>query len=285
MKNMGDMDNSGVTYKIDNKAFQKEIEIKRLFVLDLDGTFYLGEKLMKGSLEFINQLKKTGREYLFFTNNASKSPEFYIKKLAGMGCFIENKNIATAGDVTIKYLNEHHKGKAVYLLGTGILKESFRKSGIKLVSKKPDIVVVSFDLTLTYEKISKACRFIREGALFYATHLDLNCPTEDGFIPDCGAICAMVVASTGKSPRYFGKPFRETLDMVSVMTGYDKSEMVVVGDRLYTDIAMGRNNGVTSILVLSGETKQRDLENSEIKPDFVFNTIGEIAGNIGNIEE
>ncbi len=109
-----------------------------------------------------------------------------------------------------------------------------------------------------------------------ATHMDLNCPTEDGFIPDCGSICAMITASTGVKPRYFGKPFKETIEMVTSITGYEKEDMVIIGDRLYTDIATGFKNGVASILVLSGETSVQDLANSEIKPDFVFESLKSI---------
>ena len=194
-----------------------------------------------------------------------------------MGCAAKPGEVVTAGDVTIKYLLERHPGKSVYLLGTDFLEGSFRASGIKLVQDAPDIVVVSFDLTLTYEKLSKACTFIRNGALFISTHMDLNCPTEDGFIPDSGSICALVTASTGIKPRYFGKPFKETLEIITSMTGVGKDEMVIIGDRLYTDIATGYNNGVTSILVLTGETKLEDLEGSEIKPDFVFPSLASVT--------
>lgn len=250
---------------------------KKLFILDMDGTFYLGNRILEGSLSFIERLRETGREFLFFTNNASRTSQFYKNKLAGMGCEVDNKNIVTAGDVTIKYLLENYPGKTVYLVGTELLEDSFKEAGIELVQYNPDIVVVSFDLTLTYEKVSKACKYIRQGAMFIATHMDLNCPTEDGFIPDCGSICAMVTASTGVRPRYFGKPFKETVDMITSMTGYKKDEMVIIGDRLYTDIATGFNNGVTSMLVLSGETRLEDLKTSDIKPDFVFPTLGSIV--------
>lgn len=137
----------------------------------------------------------------------------------------------------------------------------------------PDVVVVSFDTSLTYEKIERACTFIREGAHFIATHPDLNCPTEDGFIPDCGAMCAMVTASTGVEPRYLGKPFKETVDMIKLITGRGNDEIAFVGDRLYTDIAIGVNNGITSILVLTGETSLADVERSPIKPDFIFDSL------------
>lgn len=253
------------------------LRAKQLFVLDMDGTFYLGDRLIKGSLGFLDKLKATGREFLFFTNNSSKNSAFYKKKLAGMGCFVDENTVVTSGDVTIKYLNENYPGAGVYLVGTELLEESFIKSGIRLTENKPDIVVLGFDTTLTYEKMTKACTFIRNGALFLATHLDLNCPTEDGFIPDCGAMCAMVEASTGIKPRYLGKPFRETVDMIKLITGKDYEELAFVGDRLYTDIATGVKNGITGILVLTGETEMKDIEKSDVKPDFIFESLAALG--------
>lgn len=256
------------------------LRAKKLFVLDMDGTFYLGNTIIDGSLDFIDKLRETGRSFVFFTNNASRAPEFYIRKLKAMGCEISRGNIITSGDVTIAFLRESFPGRGVMLVGTPDLERSFEEAGISLVQDRPGAVVVSFDTTLTYEKVSNACRHIRQGAPFIATHMDLNCPTEDGFIPDCGSICAMITASTGVKPRYLGKPFKETFDMIHRLTGFEKREMAIIGDRLYTDIAAGVQNGVTGVLVLSGETKREDLERSEIKPDFVFGRLADIVGMI-----
>lgn len=250
-----------------------ELKQKKLFILDMDGTFYLGERLIPGSLEFLQKLRDKGMDFLFFTNNSSRTSQFYKKKLASMGCFVDEASIITSGDVTISFLRENYKDKAVYLVGTGLLEQSFINGGIKLTQTDPDIVVLGFDTTLTYEKIERACTFIRKGATFIATHLDLNCPTEDGFIPDCGSFCAMVEASTGVKPRYLGKPFKDTVDMIKLITGRSNNEMAFVGDRLYTDIAVGVNNGITGILVLTGETAPGDIEKSPVKPDFVFESL------------
>lgn len=246
---------------------------KKLFVLDMDGTFYLGDKLIKGSLEFLEKLNKTGREFLFFTNNSSRTSAFYKKKLAGMGCYVDEDRIVTSGDVTIKYLVKNYPKAGVYLVGTELLRDSFIKGGIRLVDDNPDVVVLSFDTTLTYEKISRICTYIRNGSYFIATHMDLNCPTEDGFIPDCGAMCAMVEASTGVKPKYLGKPFIETVDMIKLITGCNNDELAFVGDRLYTDIATAVNNGITGVLVLSGETSLKDVEESTVKPDYIFDSL------------
>jgi 4-nitrophenyl phosphatase len=250
---------------------------KKLFVLDMDGTFYLGNKLIDGSLEFLQKLKKTGREFLFFTNNSSRTSSYYKKKLESLNCFVDESDIITSGDVTIRFLNENYPDAGVYLVGTELLEDSFAQGGIRLTAENPDIVVLSFDTSLTYNKIERACTFIRNGALFLATHLDLNCPTEDGFMPDCGAMCAMIEASTRVKPRYLGKPFRETADMIKLLTGRSDDEIAFVGDRLYTDIAAGVNNGITGILVLTGETDISDVDKSPVKPDFIFKSLFELG--------
>lgn len=248
-----------------------------LFVLDMDGTFYLGEAILPGALEFLKEVERSGKRYLFFTNNASKSPDLYIKKLAGMNCLIGRDQIMTSGDVMIRYLNTNYPGKSVYLLGTPPLRESFEAGGILLTEEQADIVVVSFDMTLTYERLERCCTYIRNGALFLATHPDINCPTEDGFIPDCGAICAAVSLSTGKQPRFVGKPYGETMDMVLQASGALRERTAFVGDRLYTDVATGVKNGARGILVLTGETKPEDIAASEVKPDAVFESLGEMG--------
>ncbi len=259
----------------------KNLEVlrsKKLFVLDMDGTFYLGERLIEGSLEFLEKLSVTGQDFLFFTNNSSKISAVYKDRLARMGCYVEENTVVTSGDVTIKYLKEEYPTAGVYLVGTKLLEESFRAGGIRLTEDCPDIVVFGFDTSLTYEKISKACTFIRNGALFIATHPDLNCPTENGSIPDCGAMCAMIEASTGVKPKYLGKPCRETVDMIKLITGRKDEELAFVGDRLYTDIAAGVTNGITGVLVLTGETALEDVEKSPvIKPDFIFESLGALG--------
>ena len=254
---------------------------KKLYIFDMDGTIYLGSRVFDFAIRFIDHLRKSGRRVLFYTNNASHTTEFYIQKLTRLGFSPTADEIMTSGDVTMEFLLRHRAGKQVYLVGTDELCENFKKRGIPLsdgTGKTCDIVVTSFDTSLTYEKLDNACRFVRNGAEYLSTHPDFNCPTEDGFIPDSGAIAAFVTASTGKTPTYFGKPYRETVEMIEEATGIDRSEMCIFGDRLYTDIALGKRHGVCSVLVFSGETTPEDLEaaNESDRADLAFPSLAEV---------
>lgn len=254
---------------------------KQLYIFDMDGTIYLGNRVFPFAIRFINHLRAAGRRVLFFTNNASHTTDFYVQKLTRLGFSPTREEIMTSGDVTIEFLKRHRKGKTVYLVGTDELVKNFAEAGVPMVSgdaERADIVVTSFDTTLTYQKLDDACRLIRGGAEYLSTHPDFNCPTETGFIPDSGAIAAFVTASTGKTPTYFGKPYRETVEMICEATGLTPAEMCIFGDRLYTDIAVGKRHGVCAVLVLSGETLAADVEKAEVadKPDFVFDSLDDV---------
>ncbi len=260
---------------------QHDLKVKKLYIFDMDGTIYLGNKVFPFAISFINGLRKEGKKILFFTNNASRAPQTYVERLTKMGFSPAADEIMTSGDVTAEFLLKHRKGKSVYLVGTPDLEQNFKSRGIPLLSgteEKADIVVTSFDLTLTYEKLKNSCRFIMNGAEYLSTHPDYNCPTENGFIPDSGAISAFVTASTGVKPTYFGKPYVQTLEMISEKTQVSKEDMCIFGDRLYTDIALGKQHGVTSVLVLTGETTKEDVLNADEKdkPDLVFPSLAEV---------
>ena len=170
-------------------------------------------------------------------------------------------------------------------MGTPDIDKKFLENGIHLTKEMPDVVVIGFDMTLTYEKLERACTYIRNGAVFLATHLDINCPTKDGFIPDCGAMCAAISMSTGKEPKYVGKPFRETVDMVLELTGANREEVSFVGDRIYTDVKTGVVNGAHGILVLTGETKLEDVPKSDVVPDAIFTGLEEMGELLRKMRE
>ena len=249
----------------------------RLFVLDLDGTVSLGDRLLPGAAEMIARARSLGRRILFFTNNTSRSPLEYVERLNRMELAVTRADILTAGDVTVHYLRQHHPDARVFLLGVPALRESFAAGGIRLVEEDPDLVVAGFDKTLTYERLEKACVFLRRGAGFLATHPDINCPTEAEPIPDCGAICAAITASTGRAPRCLGKPAAETVELVEAVSGLRRQSIAFVGDRLYTDVACGTRNGALGILVMTGETTPDMLAESSFSPDAVFPSLGAMA--------
>lgn len=253
----------------------------RCFLLDLDGTIYLGDELLPGAAAFIAGLEERGLGYLFLTNNSSRDKGAYVQKLSALGIPVKGERVLTSGEATVAYLNGQKPGARVYLLGTPALAGELEAGGIEVVSgaDRPDFVVLGFDTTLTYQKLWQACDLVREGVEYVATHPDFNCPLAGGrFMPDAGAIAAFIQAATAARPKVIGKPNREMVDAALARTGTGPGETAIVGDRLYTDIAMGRGAGLTSILVLSGETGENDLAEAPWQPDHVFSSLAELAG-------
>lgn len=249
----------------------------RCFLLDMDGTFYLGDNLIEGSLEFLDALERTGRTARFLTNNSSKSASVYAKKLERMGVKERYRDVISSGHAAAHYCLERFPGQKCYLLGNPMLTEELASMGLEITEDNPDYVLVAFDTTLDYAKMCKVCDYIREGKPYIATHPDYNCPTETGFIPDMGAIMAFIEASTGrKADIILGKPNRGIVDEALMRTGFALSEMAMVGDRLYTDVATGVNHGMTGILVLSGEATMEDVKKSEVKPDLIFGKLADM---------
>lgn len=249
----------------------------KCFLLDMDGTFYLGGRLIGGSLEFIDRVRATGRDFLFLTNNSSHNASFYVRKLAKMGLEIDRSRVLTSGEATCAKLNELYPGKRAFVLGNEFLVEEFREAGIPVDMERPEIVVIGFDTTLDYQKMQAVCDFVRAGLPYIATHPDFNCPTETGFMPDIGAIMAFIEASTGRRPDLVvGKPNTGIVEAVLKRTGLKVNELAMVGDRLYTDIETGLRSGMLSILVMSGETTEAMLAESATKPDLKFGRLSDM---------
>lgn len=247
------------------------------FALDMDGTIYLGEQWIDGAQAFLERIEATGRNYVFVTNNSSKNASVYVEKLARMGLLVGEEKIVTSGQATIYYLQKHFPGKKVFLLGNELLREEFAQAGIRLEENVPEVVVTAFDTSLDYQKMCRVCDFVRAGLPYLATHPDYNCPTENGFIPDAGAIHAFIHASAFRYPdRIIGKPNEDIIEYLTTRVNTERSRIAMVGDRLYTDIAAGRNHGLKSILVLSGEASMEDAERSEIKPHLLFSSVKEM---------
>ena len=249
----------------------------KLFLLDMDGTFYLGGQLIEGSLDFIKKVQESGRDFMFLTNNSSHNANFYVQKLAKMGLNVDRSKVMTSGEATCEKINELYPGKRCFVLGNEFLKEEFAEAGIPVDNKDPEIVVIGFDTTLDYQKMWDVCNFVRAGLPYIATHPDFNCPTETGFMPDIGAIIDFIEASTGRRPDLIvGKPHTGIVEAVKRRTGLDVNELAMVGDRLYTDIETGLRSGMLSILVMSGETTEEMLAQSSTVPDLKFGRLADM---------
>ena len=269
---------------LDTKESSKDILSKvKCFILDLDGTVYLGDKILEGSIKFLQKLEKNNIPFKFFTNNSSKNAKVYINRIKKMGYNLSDDKMLISNYVIINYIKENMPNKRVFVLGTKYLIEDFIEAKINVVTDEADVVVVGFDTSLAYENVSKACEYIRNGATFLGVNPDFNCPTENGFIPDCGSICSMITASTGVVPEFFGKPSQHTLKYILKDSGFKEDEVAFVGDRLYTDIAIGKGNRSVTILVLSGEARLEDLTYSEIQPTLIFNSLGGVKNVLEEI--
>ncbi|MBO5409632.1 MAG: HAD-IIA family hydrolase [Clostridia bacterium] len=249
----------------------------KYFIIDMDGTFYLDGNIIPGSIEFLEKVRESGRDFYFFTNNSSNNVEVCRAKLEKMGYPVDEKRVVISSHVAADYLNRNYPCKKVFLLGNERLTGDFEAAGINLVAEDPDIVVLGFDTTLTYQKMWDAVRYIDKGAIFIATHPDLNCPTADGYMPDTGSMIELFAASTGKRPQVLGKPMTATVDYITNMLGCERDELAFVGDRLATDIAIGANHGIPCALVYSGVTTPEEYAASDIKASVEVENLKALA--------
>ncbi len=261
-----------------------ELKNKKLFLLDMDGTIYLDNELFDGTLDFLDKVKRNGGKYLFVTNNSSKSVETYIEKLKRIGIESVRDDFLTSTEATILYLNSKFPGKKFYSMGTESFNKELLRCGVNITTELSDDVfglVISNDTELTFKKLDDACILLTRGVKEYiATNPDWVCPTAYGYVPDCGSFAEMLKRATGREPFFIGKPRPDMLLLAMQKYGYSKEECVMIGDRLYTDIASGVNAGIDTIFVLSGEGTKKDLESSDVKPTYVMENIREVYNSL-----
>jgi HAD superfamily hydrolase (TIGR01450 family) len=259
------------------KELSSVIKMKKVLFFDLDGTIYLGNQLFEGVIELVEVLHEEEIPFFFLSNNSSKSTADYLKKLTDLKLKVTPNNLILSQHPTIAYLKRKHYQK-IFLLGTESLKLEFQEEGFILTDADPEIVVLAFDQDLTYKKLVKASYMLQEGKPYIATHLDDKCPTEKGYIPDAGGFAAVLFKTSDKMPRVFGKPNEEMLLFKLRELNIHPKDAIIFGDRLYTDIKMGREAGVTTCCVLSGETTLEMIHKSELyKPDYVIDGIWDIV--------
>lgn len=252
---------------------------KKLYLLDMDGTIYNENQIFDGTLDLLNEIEKNGGRYVFITNNSSKSVNDYVEKVTRMGIKADKEYFFTSAQATVRYLKEQHPGKLVYCQGTRSLIQELTDSGIEVteeVSEEAGVILVGFDTELNFEKMTKTCIMLGKDLPYIATNPDYVCPVSFGYVPDCGSMCYGYEKATGKKPFYIGKPEPTMINIAREKWGYTPEETVVIGDRLYTDIASGLNAGVTTICVLSGEATAEDIVNGETKPTFTLGSVKDV---------
>ncbi len=247
-----------------------------VFLFDLDGTIYLGDRPIGNAINTLKRLDADGKKVYFLTNNSSRDKNEYVAKLEGMGYPARPEQILTSTMAAILYLNTRCKGKSVYPVGTETFVSELKAAGIP-IAEDADIVLLAFDTTLTYEKIWKANILLEKGREFFATHPDIVCPSDIGDMPDVGALMALLECSSGRAPSVIcGKPYSPMAEIVSGLVDTPRDRIVMLGDRLYTDILFGINNGYKSLLVYSGETTPEMLADSGIQPDYIFDSVDDL---------
>ena len=250
---------------------------KRLFLLDMDGTLYIGDRLFDGVPEFLRHVRSMGGRYLFLTNNSSRGVEGYIEKMRRLGIETERSDYLTSVDVTIAALQRERPEKKCYVFGTRSFYSQLRDAGIPVTARPDpdvDILLCGFDRELTFQKLEDACILLNRGAEFWATNPDWVCPTWYGSVPDCGSVCRMLTTATGREPTVIGKPRPQMALLAMERTGFSPEQTVLLGDRLYTDVACGVNAGIDTVFVLSGEGAMADIDTYQIHPTWVYPDIG-----------
>ena len=252
----------------------------KLFLFDMDGTLYIGNKLFGFTKPLLSAIREKGCRYLFVTNNSSKSVDAYIQKLANFGIDVTEEDFVTSSQATAYYLQRNHPGKILYVCGTESLKQELRKGGFAITedTAQAECIVLGYDTELTYKKLEDVCwlLFQKEGIPYIATHPDYKCITEFGSVPDIGGVCEMIYFATGKRPIIVGKPQPLIPQLAMEKCGCTKEQTVFVGDQMDTDIPCGLNAGVTTLLVMTGETTPEMVEAAERKPTAVLKNAGEI---------
>ncbi len=249
--------------------------IKATF-LDLDGTIYLGKKLINGALEFLERCTQKEIQYFFLSNNSSRSVDGYLSKLHNLGIPAEKNEILLSTHDLLFWLNDNEVSET-YLVGTEEMRDMLEDSGINTRSEKPQYVVLGYDTEINYEKLTKSTIHLHNGVPLVASHPDIVCPSPDGGLPDVGAYLSLFEATCGvKANQVCGKPNAGMINHKIEELGLQPSECAMVGDRLYTDIEMANRVGCLSILVLSGESTKNDIDKAPQEVNLVVNSVANL---------
>ena len=261
---------------------------KKLFLLDLDGTLYIDEKIFPGTTEFLSKVKSKGAHYIYLTNNSSRGKDACVSKMDRLGITSDVSEFISSVDVTIDYLRDNYpEGTRIFLVGTQTTADQMRSEGLKIETRLPaggealaSVAVLSYDTEITYKKIEDFTVMLMAGKDYIATHPDMLCPASYGMAVDIGCYIDMFRTATGRIPLILGKPQPQMVYKAMKQYSVKPEETVIIGDRLHTDIACGVNAGIDTIFVLSGDHKREDIEKYGVQPTYIFNDIGEVCDAI-----
>lgn len=247
------------------------------YLIDLDGTMYKGSQVIEGAIEFIDYLNKEDKDYLFVTNNSSKTPEEVAEKLNEIGFHTSSEHVITTAMATAGYISEESPGATVYMVGGTGLRKSLNDAGLIVKDDEHvDYVVMGLDEEITYEKLTVACLAVRNGAKFISTNKDVSIPKERGFLPGNGSLTSVVSVSTGQTPIFIGKPETIIMEQALEKIGHAKEECIMIGDLYDTDILAGINSGIDTLHVHTGVTTFEEIQRKEVLPTYSIKNLLEI---------
>lgn len=255
---------------------------KKLFLLDMDGTIYLSDRLFDGAAEFLRTVKALGGRWVFLTNNSSRGTEAYIAKMARLGIETAPEDFLTSADATVRFLRSLGTDLCWYVCGTASLKGQLRDAGIRVAEDRTEAegVLLGYDTELTYAKLEDCCILLGQGVPYVATHPDMVCPTWYGSAPDCGSVAEMLRVCTSRTPRVIGKPKPDMALLAMEKFGVSPALTCLMGDRIYTDIACGVNAGIDTVFVLSGEGTPEDIEKYGVTPTWIYPDVAAVLAEL-----
>ena len=253
------------------------LRAKKAFICDMDGVIYHGNALIDRAAEFVAWLLSEGKDFLFLTNSAERTPRELSQKLARMGLSVDESHFYTSALATASFLKGQCHGGSVYVIGEPALTLALYEAGFSMNDVSPDYVVFGETRSLSYEKIARAVKLIEGGAKLIGTNPDLTCPTEHGIAPACRAMIAPIELTTGKSAYFIGKPNPLMMRHALKRLNCHRADAAIIGDRMDTDIIAGIESELDTVLVLTGVSTRQNIERFPYRPTYILKDVGEIS--------
>ena len=252
------------------------IRNKKAFIIDMDGVIYHGNKLLKGTVEFVEYMEREGKRYLFLTNSSERSPIELSQKLERLGIMVEPEHFYTSALATASFLASQRPGGSVYVIGEPGLIQALYDVGFTMNNVNPDYVIVGEGRGYSLEALERAVRLVINGARLIGTNPDISGPTEQGIMPACGALVSPIEMATGKKAYFIGKPNPLMMRHGLRRLNSRREDTAIIGDRMDTDIVAGVESEIETILVLSGVTREEEIAAFPYQPRHVLEGIFEI---------